>query len=405
MQKRLFRYRAVDQYGEPLEGTMEEVSAESVTTILSERGIQVNEVEMVLPEAAPTLSRALDWNELALFNDQLQTITRAGLPLAASLKAMARDLGRGRLRNLLNDIGRDLEDGRSLEEAIERHPQNFPPMYVSMIRAGERTGNLPGILDMMGQHSTRMLDIKNQLKIILAYPSMVLGTSMFVVYHILIEVVPAFAETFDEFGAGLPAPTQFLVYLSGLLIPHKLEFGILIVGVLISLIVGYKYLRQSPNGQLILDRILLRIPFLGRIFRLTSLARFSRSLGLMLDSQVPIIESLDLAAAASGNAALKSNVDRATIHIAQGEKIADAFSDTAYFPHAFCWFLANGESFGELPKTLLEVSHSYEESLTQHDRMLINLLAPIVIVLLSFFLGFVIFALYLPIFTLGNALG
>ncbi|HIA48662.1 MAG TPA: type II secretion system F family protein [Candidatus Hydrogenedentes bacterium] len=405
MQKRLFRYRAVDQYGEPLEGTMEEVSAESVTTILSERGIQVNEVEMVLPEAAPTSSRALDWNELALFNDQLQTITRAGLPLAASLKAMARDLGKGRLRNLLYDIERDLNSGRSLEEAIQRHPQTFPPMYVSMIRAGERTGNLPGVLDMMEQHSTRMLDIKNQLKIIMAYPTMVLGLSLLIVYHILIEVVPTFAEIFDEFGAGLPAPTRFLVYLSDLLVPHKIEFGFLILAILIFVIVAHQYLQRSPNGQLILDRILLRVPFLGRIFRLTSLARFSRSLGLMLNSQVPIIESLDLAASASGNAALKSHVDRAAVHIAQGEKIADAFSDTAYFPHAFCWFLANGENFSKLPQTLLEVSQSYEQSLTHHDRMFLNLLAPATIVLLSFFLGFVIFALYLPVFTLGDIMG
>jgi type IV pilus assembly protein PilC len=405
MSRHLFRYRAVDQYGEPLDGTMEEESAETVTSVLSERGVQVNSVEMVVDEDGPVSGRALDWNELALFNEQLQTITRSGLPLAPSLKAMARDLNSGRLRTLLHTIESDLNSGKSLEQAVQRHPQSFPAMYVSMIRAGEKTGNLPGVLEMMGEHSTRMLDIKDRVKIILAYPAIVLAVSLLVIYFLLVRVVPVFADIFGEFGAGLPAQTQFLVDISDLLISHQAGFAVLLISAIVCLVVGHEYLQRSSHGQFIQDTVLLNTPLIGRAFRLTSLARFARALGLMLRSQVPILESLDLAATASGNAALKENVDRAAIQIAQGEKIADAFSDTGYFPHAFCWFLANGESFGELPKTLLEVSRTYEDSIDHQDRAILGLLGPGIIIALGFFIGFVIISLYIPIFTLGDAMG
>lgn len=404
MPKRLYRYRAVDQYGEPVDGTMEESSTERVTEILSERGIQVNTVEQVATESGGTTGRRLSWDELALFNEQLRTITRSGLPMAASLKAMARDLGKGRLRDVMQDIERSLNSGSTLDQAIQRHPNVFPPMYVSMIHAGEKTGNLPGVLDMMEQHSSRILDIKNKLKIVAAYPLMVIVMTLGITFEILTQIVPVYSDIFEEFGAGLPAPTQLLMNMSSFLIQFQVPLGVAILALVVAFVIGRRYLRSSQDGRRIQDQFLLRTPLLGGAFQLTSLARFSRSLGLMLSSGVPTIESLDLAASASGNAVLKRHVDRASIKIAGGEKIADAFSDTGYFPHAFCWFLANGENYGQLPETLLEVSHSYEQSVGYQDDAMLRLLSPVIIVGLSLFIGFVVVALYLPIFTLGDAM-
>lgn len=404
MEKRLYRYRAVDAYGEPLEGSMEEESSERVTTILAERGIQVSEVEMVTPDTKTSPGRALDWAELALFNDQLRTITRSGLPIAASLKAMALDLQKGRLRTVLTKVESELNGGASLEEAIQRQSNAFPSMYVSMIRAGEQSGNLPGILDMMGQHSARVLDVRNQLKIVLAYPVIVVVMSLFVIYFMLVKVVPVFAEIFTDFGSSLPAPTQLLLNMSNAIIPNQVAIGVALVALVVCCFMGRQYLRSTAHGEMLRDRAMLRTPFFGRMFRTTTLARFSRSLGLMLGSQVPVLESLDLAAVASGNAVLKQKVDAAAIQIAKGEKMADAFSDTGYFPHAFCWFVANGENFGNLPDTLLDVSHSYEENMTDQDRMLINFIGPVITLGLGLFIGFTVVALYLPIFSLGDAL-
>ena len=405
MNTRLYRYRAVDLYGEPLEGTMEEQNAEEVTRILSERGVQVNEVELLVPDQplAPT-GRALDWQELSMFNEQLRAITKSKLPLAPSIKAMSRDLKKGALKAALNDIETDLSLGRSLEESIAHHPDIFPSMYISMIRAGERTGNLPGVLEMMNAHSSRMVDLKNQLRLVLAYPAMVLLMSIFIMGFILMKVVPVFAEIFQEFGAGLPAPTQFLVDISDLLV-YQQPLMLSVLAVVAIAVFGIRYyLRNAPGGQLLNDRILLSTPLIGRAYRLSSLARFSRSLGLMLNSQVPILESLDLAAAASGNAVLTRHVHHAAIEIMEGEKMADAFSDCDYFPHAFCWFIANGEAYGNLPEVLLDASHAYEQDVAQNEQSLINVLSPVIVTALGIALGFVIIALYMPIFSLGDAM-
>lgn len=406
MARKLYRYRAVDQFGEPVNGVMEEESAEQVTTILGERGLQVNDVQPDKPDSFERAKgRPLTWDEVAQFNEHLVSITRAKLPLAPSLKAIAHDLDSGRLRNAVLQVQKQLEGGSSLEDAIERFGDGFPPVYRSMIRAGERTGNLSGVLDMMNRHSNRMLDLKAQLAVVLSYPLIVSSMAMFVVLFLLIKVVPVFEDIFEEFGAGLPEPTQFLVSLSHLILDRQ-ELVLTVVGVTVfALISLYIFLKRSRNGQVILDRFLMHLPFIGPMFRLSSLSRFAQSLGLMLQSQVPILESLDLAATSSGNALLKRHVDEAAIHIAQGEKVADALSDTGYFPHGFCWFLANGENYGELPQTLLDVSESYEQSIATQDRVTLNLLGPIIVFGLAFVIGFIVIALYLPIFTLGDAMG
>lgn len=405
MQTRLYTYRAVDQFGEILEGTMEATSAEEVTAILNERGIQVNNVESLTePTHLAASNRPLDWNELAQFNEQLCVITKSSLPLAPSLKAIARDLRSGRLKHAMHNVREELESGASLEEAINRHPGVFPPLYGSMVRAGERAGNLPAVLEMMSGHSIRMVDIKNQLRIILAYPIIVISFSVAIVLFLLLKVVPVFAEIFQEFGAGLPAPTQLLVDLSHFLFTYQMQLVYAVI-VVAALGIGTKlYMYRVPHGQALQDRLLLKMPFIGRIYNMTSLARFSQSLGLLLKSQVPILESLDLAAASSGNAVLKRNVEQATVKVAAGEKIADALSDTAYFPHGFCWFLANGEVNNRLPDTLLDVSRSYEQNVTISDKALLSMLSPFIISILGLTIGFIVVALYLPIFTLGDAM-
>ena len=405
MKQRLYRYRAVDSYGEPLDGTMEAESAERVTSLLNERGVQVNKVEPLIPDQPLTpTGRPLDWQELSMFNEQLMAITKSKLPLAPSIKAMSRDLKKGALKFALDELQKELELGRSLEEAIASHPHLFPAMYISMIRAGERTGNLPGILEMMNTHSTRMVDLKNQLRLVLAYPAMVLSLSILIIGFILIKVVPVFADIFAEFGAGLPAPTQFLVDLSDFITQQFSLFLILLPFINVGIIALWYYLRRTTAGQHMYDLMLSKTPILGRAYRLTSLARFARSLGLMLKSQVPILESLDLAAASSGNSVLTAHINRVAIQVARGERMADAFSDTNYFPHAFCWFLANGEAYGNIPEVLLDASHAYEQDVARNEHALISILGPALVTGLGITIGFIIVALYMPIFSLGDAM-
>jgi len=405
MKKRLFKYRAVDSFGEPVEGTMDESSAEQVTKLLVERGIQVNSVQpMVVESGGRRSGRPLEWNDISMFNDQLLAITKSKLPLAPSIKALSRDLKAGRLKGVLDELHKELELGKSLEEALRNNAASFPSMYVRLIQAGEQTGNLAGVLEIMNSHSTRMVDIKTKLRTALAYPAMVVVSSIFVILFILIEIIPEYVTIFKEFGAGLPAPTEFLVFLSDIVINHQLRLAI---GTVILILVGFglrHVFGATIRGREIFDRIFLMTPFLGKVFRTSSLARFSQTLGLMLSSRMPVIESLDLASAASGNAVLQKHANKAAIEIAKGEKLADALSDTGYFPHGYCWFLANGEAYQNLPNVLLDVGRSYEKDVAQSDEGLLFLLGPVIVVALGIFLGFVVVSMYLPIFSLGDAI-
>ncbi|MCK5556840.1 MAG: type II secretion system F family protein, partial [Candidatus Hydrogenedentes bacterium] len=190
----LFKYGGVDKDGKAVEGTMEEASAVRVTTILRERGLQVSAVDEVGkgPGFLRVKSR-LTWDDLDLFNRQLLAITKSGLPLAPSLKALAEDIKSRRLKPVLEDIRSQIESGSTLEEAISRHPESFSPVYTSIIRAGERTGNLSGVLSHLSTYSARMVEMKNSIQEALAYPLVVLVAACGVVGFLLVKVVPVFA--------------------------------------------------------------------------------------------------------------------------------------------------------------------------------------------------------------------
>jgi len=401
----LFKYRAVDPSGEPMEGTMEEESAQRVTSILQERGAQVNRVEKI--GKTPSLGRGtsrLRWEDLAILNEQLLSITRGNIPIAPAVKAMAKDIDNRRLKPVLEQLQEDLEAGRSLEESLERSPKRFPSIYLSLVRAGEQSGNLAGVLEMLRSHSTRLLDLRDRIFISLTYPVIVVIVAIMFLVFLFLKIVPVFAEIFTEFGSSLPAPTQFLVDLSDALrywTAGKVVFWAIVV-VLACFAVWH--MRGSSSGRARADRLRQTVPIFGRTFRMVTLARFSRALGMLLRANVPILESLDLASAASGNEYLRANVQKASVHISQGEKIADAFSDTHYFPHSYLWFLANGEARGQVPETLLELSETYEQEVSTRDESMIHMIAPFAILGLGFIIGFIVVALYLPIFTLGDAI-
>lgn len=401
----LFRYRAVDQFGEPLEGTMEESSAARVTAILHERGAQVNEVlEIGGRKKLFGGPRRISWADIALLNGQLLAIVRGKIPVAPSVQAMAKDLDNRRLKPVLDQLRSDLEAGRSLEEAFQHSPRKFPPIYLSLIRAGERSGNLTGVLEMISGYSTRILDLRERLLLALIYPAFVLAIALFALLIVFFQVVPVFESIFNDFGGRLPAPTQFLVDISRFLRAYPAEIVVTVAIVTVVTVALRIGLRRTDFGRPIVDRIRERVPLLGRTFRTVSLARFSKALGLMLDARVPMTEALDLAGAASANEFLRSRVRAAAVHVTQGDRLADALSDTRYFPHSYLWFLANGESRGQLPATLVELSETSEREVSVRDEAASRLIAPIAIVSLGCVVTFIIVSLYLPIFTLGDAI-
>lgn len=401
----LFRYRAVDAKGAASEGTMEESSPHRVTAILQERGLQVSDVQRVgkRPGFLPR-KKALTWEDLDLFNGHLLAITRSGLPLAPALQGMAQDVRSRRLKPILEEIQRDLERGSSLEDALNRHPDSFPHVYASAIRAGERSGNLTGVLAMLSTYSSRVLDMRAGIQTAMAYPTFVLIVVLFLVIFLLTEVLPVFTEIFQDFGSGLPAPTQFWMDVSEFL-GQNLEVFLILAGVLVGgAFFCVKFMRRYDFGVYYLHWAREHLPLVGRTYKVNALARFARTLGLLLSSNVPILESLDLAAAAADSAVLRSRARSAAVHVAGGERVADALESTGYFSRMFCWLCSTGEERGEAHTALLGIADSFDREVARRNRLMMMLLGPAMVLILACIVGSIVVALYLPIFTLGDAI-
>jgi len=399
-----FRYRAQSREGQPEEGTMEESSAHRVRLRLEERGLNVLLVEPIDPP--PSLLRPstrLSWEEVRQLTEQLRAVVRHGLPLPAALEAMAGDVASKRMRPVLLRMKADLEQGRTLDEAVERQHNAFPRLYAPLLRAGEASGNMAGVLQLLIQHANTQVASRHVLKMTLTYPAIVLVTALLVVLHMLREVVPIYAEIFVEFEAELPAPTRFWIAVAGAFQGPYL-FHWLLGGAVAAFILLRYLVPRWDGGRYWLDVVRMRLPVVGRVFYLTGLARFCRALGLLLRSRVPILDALQLAAASAENPQLERAVEEAALEIAGGERIANALETTGYFPHNFTWLLGNSENRGDLDEALDAYAEGAERAAGLRDRATVAVLAPAVVLVVGLVVLSIGFALYLPIFTLGDAI-
>jgi type IV pilus assembly protein PilC len=400
-----FKYRAVDAEGHPVEGTMEEQSAAKVTVLLQERGLQVSSVEPTEKQRGFTRrKRKLTLEDLHLFNEQLLAITKSGLPLAPAIKALARDAGNRRIIPLLENIRRDLERGAPLEEALSQHPETFSPVYTSIVKAGERSGNLSGVFSHLCAYSARSLEVRNSLQEAVAYPVLVLIACVCVLGFLVLKIVPDFAAIFSEFGAALPYITRFWLDVSDFLRDNFLATCVGLSVIVVFFTYVMKSIFRTESGGYTLDRLKMRLGVFGRLYTFSSMGRFSRSLGLLLSSEVPMEESLELAAAASGNAVLRRAVAHASQGVQRGERLSDALEDTGEFSHTFCWLLATAEERGEVDTALLDMADTFERNISRLNTMVIRLTVPVTVIVTGAIVASVVIALYLPVFTLADVM-
>ena len=399
----LFNYKGVDPEGNPVEGIIEEESARRVVLILEERGLDVYTVEETGPKRRlfPSKDR-LTWADLEDLNEQLLTITREKLPITYAIGELTRDLRNRRVKRVLEDIRRHVEAGNSLEEAFSLHPESFSPVYTTLIRAGERAGNLAGVFACLSGYSRRMAELKNQVQEALAYPLIVATAAFALVVGLLVWVVPTFGEIFMDFGGQLPAPTRLLLSVSHLVKDNLVYWA---SGAGIALAVGLVFLRallRTSSSGYAMDRAKLLTPAFGRMYAATSLERFCRSLGMLLEARVPLLESLDLAVATTGNAVLRRAVTAAAQQVSAGSPLADALADSGYFENLFCWLLGHAEKRGEMDQTLMVLAENYERTVARVQKWILMLTGPVAAIVVGLIIGYIVVSLYLPIFSLGD---
>lgn len=331
---------------------------------------------------------------LALFTRQFASLLAAGIPLRRTLQLLASQSTSLNLADALERIGADIDDGVSLAESFARRPAVFPRVFVSMVRAGEESGSLENVLRRLAFDMERRQSIRGKVRTALVYPTFVLAMAVAILTLVLIFIVPKFEAIYSQFGAELPRLTQVLVFGSEIILHNSPA----VVACLLGLWVLYLAANAWPRSRHVLDALRLRVPIFGPLLHKSCIARACRLLSTTIESGVPILESFRLVSEASGNTVVDGAIARTGWAIRDGETLADAVAQEPVFPPLLVQMMAIGEETGEAEQMLTRAAEIYEEDVDNTVKGLASILEPALIVCLGIFIGFVVIALYLPLF-------
>ncbi|GAQ93887.1 type IV pilus assembly protein PilC [Thermodesulfovibrio aggregans] len=340
--------------------------------------------------------------DILFFTRQFATLFASGVPVVQAFDALIGQIKNKTFKKVLIQMRNDIEKGSSLADAMKRHPRVFSSLFVNMVRAGEEGGMLDKVLQRMADYFEKMLKLRRKIIGAMIYPSLVIGIAVLVVAVIMIFVIPTFAKLFSEMGVDLPLPTRITIGLSNFMASS----GIFIFLGIIGFFIFVKFLRASAKGRKITDNILLRIPLLGVILLKSSLSRFSRTLGTLLGSGVPILNSMEISARASGNKVIEDIVLDMKEEITGGKSLTEVLkTKPEIFPPIFVQMVGVGESTGKTDEMLNKVADFYDEEVDNAVANLMSMLEPALIIFLGVTIGFIVVSLYLPIFKLGEVVG
>ena len=335
--------------------------------------------------------------DLVIFTRQFATMIDAGLPIVQCLDILQAQATVKPLRKAIQQIKDDVEAGSSFNEALRKHPKLFDELYINMVAAGEVGGILDNIMNRLAVYMEKAARLKSKIKGAMIYPASIVFVAVVVTAILLIYVIPVFAELFSSFGQALPAPTQFVIKLSNFTVRYfpliATAFGLAIVAIM--------WLNRTEQGKLAIDGLLLRLPVFGDLFRKSAVARFTRTLGTLVSSGVPILDALAITARTAGNRVVEKAVLATRLSISEGKTIAEPLTASKVFPPMVCQMIAVGETTGALDAMLGKIAEFYEEEVDNAIANLTALMEPIVIVFLGVVIGGLVISMYLPIFQLG----
>ena len=392
-----FAWKGRSSTGQLREGVM--VAANKSQAIINLRRQQVmvvNIKEKGKEVALPKLRGGVKQKELSVFARQLAFMIDAGLPLNQALEILGTQQANKTFQKILYHVRQDVEAGLSLAEAMRNHPRVFNELFCNMVAAGESAGILDTILQRISVHLEKAVKLKRAVRSAMIYPSAVISVAIGVIIIILWKVIPVFGALFSSLGAQLPLPTRILIAASTFM--GNYIIFIIIALVLVALSLRYYY--RTHSGRRVIDRVLLKIPIMGVILKKIAIARFCRTLGTLISSGVPILDSMEITAKTAGNAILEDAILRSRKSIEQGKTIAEPLKETELFPPMVTQMIAVGEHTGELDSMVSKVADFYEEEVDSSVSNLMSLLEPAIVLFLGVTVGGIVISLYLPIFSL-----
>lgn len=342
--------------------------------------------------------------DIVVFTRQFGTMINAGLPLVQCLDILANQSDNKVLAKAVGETKVAVEGGATLADALRKHPKVFDELYCNMIHAGEMGGLLDTILGRLSKHIEKAMKLKGQIKSAMVYPAAIIGVAVIVISVLMIWVIPIFAKMFTELSGGkmgLPGPTQLVIDISNFM----QSYFLLIIAGSAALVWAVKKYYKTDRGKLQIDSVLLKAPIFGDLIRKASTAKFTRTLGTLISSGVPLLEALNICAKTAGNKVIELSLLDARVSISGGKTIAEPLQKSNVFPKMVTQMISVGESTGALDAMLGKIADFYEEEVDQAVASLTALLEPLMMVFLGTIIGFIVVAMYLPIFKMASAIG
>jgi type IV pilus assembly protein PilC len=334
--------------------------------------------------------------ELAIFTRQFSTMVDAGLPLVQCLTILAEQSGSKPLREVTAKAARDVESGSTLADALRKHPKAFDDLFTNMVEVGEAGGILDIVLQRLSVYIEKAAALKRKVKAAMIYPLTIVGVAVLVVAFMLTFVIPVFAKMFEGLGADLPLPTKIVVWLSDFV----RRFILLIAAGLVAIVLGIRAFYKTEAGRSTIDALLLKLPIFGMLIRKVAVARFTRTLGTLVSSGVPILEGLRITARTAGNKVVEQAVMATRDSVTAGKTLTEPLKASTIFPPMVTQMISVGEQTGALDAMLGKIADFYDDEVDTAVGALTALLEPLMIVFLGVVIGGMVVAMYLPIFKL-----
>jgi len=391
-----FSWEGRDKGGKLVKGDMRAGGEAVVNSVLRRQGITVLKIKR---QRAGMGGRVTD-KDITFFTRQLATMMKSGVPLLQAFDIVGKGHSNPAVARLLMDIKNEVETGNSLNAAFRKYPLHFDALFCNLVGAGEQAGILDSLLDRLATYKEKILAIKSKIKAALFYPVSIIVVAFIITAIIMIFVIPAFKDLFSNFGADLPAPTLFVMAISDVFVKWWWAiFG----GVGFGVWFFFYTWKRSVKMQMVMDRLILKVPVFGPLVRKATIARWTRTLSTMFAAGVPLVEALESVAGAAGNHVYYEATKKIQKDVSTGVSLTSAMTSVNVFPNMVLQMVSIGEESGALDGMLSKVADFFEQEVDDAVEALSSLMEPMIMVVLGVLIGGMVIAMYLPIFKMGQA--
>lgn len=400
----VYVWTGTDRAGKKQKGEFEADNVTLARQMVARKGVTVKDIKpkpKSLGDYFPGVGGKVKDKDIVIFVRQFATMIDAGLPLVQCLDILQEQQSNPNFKRVIRQIKKDVEEGSTLSDAVKKHPKIFDNLFHNLVAAGEVGGILDVILNRLAAYIEKIAKLKKKVKGAMTYPGIVVSIAVLVVAVILIYVIPVFAQLFRDAGAKLPTMTVIVMEMSDFAKSyfHWILLGLIAIGII------FRQIRKQPKGKEAFDRLALRTPVFGMLIRKVAVARFTRTLGTMLSSGVPILDGLEVVAATAGNMVVEKAIREARLSISEGRPVSEPLAETGVFPSMVTQMIAVGEATGALDTMLGKIADFYDEEVDAAVDALTSLLEPMLILFLGVTIGGLLVAMYLPIFQLADVVG